>query len=421
MRKPHGLPTTAAGRPAAAAVEWRGVERAGQSFVCPTVACGGCALTPFEDSGTLVCHACGRSYPLIEGQLPVLTPEPERHLACEAIRLGGELDWLRDQAARLSAGGRRFPRRAADQERIREALASAANLLEQILDGLLACVGRRALVEAAARPTAMDTTAYRARRLGTLLRRDFGGEPESELEVRTLTEAVKAELRRDGARPERILVLGCGVGRLAEELAAAGSGVCAIDLSAVLLTAAVRMRMRPLQACDLQTRNARHAAGQAHLFTARHTTTPGTRGPVEYAVADATAMPFRDASWPTVVSVYFTDVVPLSRLLPEVRRVMEPGGRFIHVGPLGYHFNDPAEHLSAEALLEEMQVSGFAVSPARWVTSTHLRAREALYGGWFENLVFSATRTLSDPAANPPLPPFAVPGTRVSSRVRCRP
>jgi SAM-dependent methyltransferase len=49
-----------------------------------------------------------------------------------------------------------------------------------------------------------------------------------------------------------------------------------------------------------------------------------------------------------VVSIFFTDVIPLSKLLPEVRRVLRPGGRFISVGPLHYHFTDRAEWLTQE-------------------------------------------------------------------------
>jgi carnosine N-methyltransferase len=392
----------------------------GRGLACPLASCRsrGSRLRAAR-SRHLACPTCGRIYPVIDGTLPVVTPDPARHLASEAIRLRRDLDWLRDQAALLSAGARRFPRRAAVHERTREALGKTVSLLEEILDSLLAQVDRRALVEAAARPGAVETGSYGARRLTPLLRRDFGGERESELEVRTLTEAVRTELRRADTPPRRILVLGCGVGRLAEELAADGNDVCAIDLSPVLLTVALQMRVRPLELCDLQTRNARDASAQGYLFTVGQAAPAGAAGQVSYAVADATAMPFEDASWPAVVSVYFTDVVPLSRLLPELWRVLEPRGRFVHVGPLGYHFDDLAEHLSAETLLEELRAGGLAAGPARWVTSTHMRARNALNAGWFENLVFSATRTVAAPMADPALPPFTSPGAR-AAQVPCR-
>ena len=71
---------------------------------------------------------------------------------------------------------------------------------------------------------------------------------------------------------------------------------------------------------------------------------------IDYVIADALSLPIPDASLEAVVSIFFTDVIPLSRLLPEVRRVLRPGGRFISVGPLVYHFEDKAEWLTQEEM-----------------------------------------------------------------------
>jgi ubiquinone/menaquinone biosynthesis C-methylase UbiE len=71
---------------------------------------------------------------------------------------------------------------------------------------------------------------------------------------------------------------------------------------------------------------------------------------IDYVIADALLLPIPDASLEAVVSIFFTDVIPLSRLLPEVRRVLRPGGRFISVGPLVYHFEDKAEWLTQEEM-----------------------------------------------------------------------
>jgi SAM-dependent methyltransferase len=161
----------------------------------------------------------------------------------------------------------------------------------------------------------------------------------------------------------------------------------------VLLTAVQLLRKGPLSVCDLTTRNASDAASQAHFFEARARPTGARRvPPVRYAVADATALPFADRSWPLVVSAYFTDVLPLSRLLPELWRVLAPGGRFVHVGPLGYHFDDLAEHLPADELVDAFRFAGFEVGPRRWMTSTHHRLPGSLFTGSFENLVFTARR-----------------------------
>jgi len=357
----------------------------------------------------LACAACGEIYPLLLGELPVLAPQSSRHLAGEAIRLRRDLSWFQQQRSLLAAGERRFPRRAQTQERIRIALGRTSECFVEILAMLVSHVDRAAVVEVAAQPLP-DTGAYGARRICSLLRRDFGGEPEGEEEVGSLVQAIFGQLEAVHRTGDRVLVLGCGAGRLAEELAATGFAVTAIDLSAVLLSAALMLRTRPLDLCDVQTRNARDAARQAEAFTARHRPLAAPASPraarVRYAVADATAMPFVDESWPVVVSVYFTDVVPLSRLLPDVWRVLQPRGHFIHVGPLGYHFDDPAEHLAADELLDAFRFGGFDVGPTRWLPGTYHKAPGSLCVSSFDNLVFSARKARRRLRVDPPAPPF---------------
>jgi hypothetical protein len=108
----------------------------------------------------------------------------------------------------------------------------------------------------------------------------------------------------------------------------------------------------------------------------------------------------------SIFSVYFTDVVPLSRLLPEIWRLLEVGGTFVHVGPLGYHFDDVNEHLSAEALIERFRAAGFEVSAPRWLTTTHYAARESLYHAHVDNMAFTARKSGAVLQREHPRPPF---------------
>ena len=226
----------------------------------------------------------------------------------------------------------------------------------------------------------------------------------------SLATAVLDETSRLGLRHQPVLVIGCGVGRIAEELAATGVNVTAVDLSATLLAARALMGQGTLEACDVQTRNAQSVTAQVHEVSARSRTLCGADVQVRYAVADATAMPFADRSWPVVVSVYFTDVVPPSRLFPEAWRVLAPGGAFIHVGPLGYHFDDLSEHVCASELLEQLGEHGFEVSGTRFMSGTHHRIPGSLHTSVFDNLVFSARRPGATAAfyTPPPRAPFTL-------------
>ena len=73
-------------------------------------------------------------------------------------------------------------------------------------------------------------------------------------------------------------------------------------------------------------------------------------------------------------------MLPLSVLLPEVFRVLEPGGVFIHYGPLQYHFSDMHECYSAEALRTYFHDHGLVLLNELWDQGQHLQG--ALFNNW---------------------------------------
>jgi len=91
-----------------------------------------------------------------------------------------------------------------------------------------------------------------------------------------------------------------------------------------------RATRREVRLFEINERIAYDLAGLARPITA----SAKSSAPIDYCVADARQMPFADASLDLVVSAFFTDVVPLSALLREVRRVLAPEGPS-SIRPLG--------------------------------------------------------------------------------------
>jgi SAM-dependent methyltransferase len=100
-----------------------------------------------------------------------------------------------------------------------------------------------------------------------------------------------------------VLEVGCGIGTLLADMAAAGYTCAAIDRSPQMV-AATRDRLR------------------------RHHIPPAV---ASVRQADIRALPFADAAFDSVVSTFPTDYIADPRTITEIARVLRPGGRFVVV------------------------------------------------------------------------------------------
>jgi SAM-dependent methyltransferase len=100
-----------------------------------------------------------------------------------------------------------------------------------------------------------------------------------------------------------VLEVGCGIGTLLADMAAAGYTCAAIDRSPQMVAAA-RARLR------------RH-----HIPPERATARQ----------ADVRALPFADTAFDSVVSTFPTEYIADPRALEEIARVLRPDGRFVVV------------------------------------------------------------------------------------------
>jgi hypothetical protein len=91
------------------------------------------------------------------------------------------------------------------------------------------------------------------------------------------------------------------------------------------------------------------------------------RGAVERffpLIANGLALPFAPQSFDTIVTPWFTDLVPPDHRdwVTNVRRFLRDGGRWVNYGPLLYPPSRPAAcRFSREELLELVELAGFEV------------------------------------------------------------
>jgi SAM-dependent methyltransferase len=162
-----------------------------------------------------------------------------------------------------------------------------------------------------------------------------------------------------------------------------------MDLSPVMIASYCLLERDPLSFSLVGTRNAYHPGDQA-IHVDLSPPAPSDRSGMTCVLGDATTMPVPDHSCDAVVSVYTTDAIPLSSLLPELRRVLKPTGRFIHVGPLGYHFPDVANHLACSELPGAFAQAGLRLHELSHLRAPHCANARNLYTAVFDNLCFWA-------------------------------
>ncbi len=192
------------------------------------------------------------------------------------------------------------------------------------------------------------------------LERDWSQQPRAQLEISNLMSIVQKAVKHCSG--EHAVVLGAGMGRLATELKAHHKQVTAIENSLGQIAQFYALLQQPNHFWRVNTINTRKdndllkkvnlQIPKALLADAKS---------VDYIWADACNSPLADRSVDVLYSIYFSDVVPLTKLLAESKRLLTEGGCFVHLGPLHYHFSDITQHYSLETFCAQLVQHGFVL------------------------------------------------------------
>jgi SAM-dependent methyltransferase len=229
------------------------------------------------------------------------------------------------------------------------------------------------------------------------LKRDWSGLEEDEIQFQQLMSALNAPLACCTLPLDRVLVLGAGLGRIAVALRHQFKQVYATDLSFSMMNGLHQlMQDKPIPFYEINYGNIRekdavavkHTASNQAILSKDSTAT----GTLHYFVSDVLQSPFANESLPYILSVYFTDVLPIRLLLPEIERLLQPLGYFIHLGPLGYGNTKQADRYSCEEIKSYLTDQGFKIVYEDFVTTNHLDSKSVLSHTHFNNWIFVAQK-----------------------------
>lgn len=304
------------------------------------------------------CLPCRTDYPTIGG-IPWLMPEPRMALVEWRGRLHHLLTSYTAEAARQrialeSAGLGPLTRR-----RLQHVAAALEDQAVRVRE-LMQPIGADKRGEAHAVHVALGTELPLSQGLSSYyanLHRDWCWGDE---ENRASAAAVLAGLP-GGWRPERMLVIGAGAGRLAFDLHASlgPTLTVALDFNPLFLLAAQRLlagNAIELYEFPIAPRTiADHA-----LLRTLSAPQPAAAG-LELLLADASAPPFQPASFDLVLTPWFVDVAgePVARVAARANGLLQTGGFWVNHGSLAFAESAPADAVSLEELLEQLPAAGF--------------------------------------------------------------
>jgi SAM-dependent methyltransferase len=207
--------------------------------------------------------------------------------------------------------------------------------------------------------------------------RDWAGLEGGESEIKAITQQLVRSINQKFEEIDRsvpMLFLGAGMGRIASEVSAQiGTKVFAVDNSLTMAHLFGKISRQDVRFFEINLKNAMGASDIVVEHSASMTVLKNRPSNVQFLIGDATQLPFDNQSISCVVSVFFTDVVPLPMLIKELKRVLKPGGLFIHFGPLEYHHEDVRFMYSLEEILSIFENQGFATTSPKNFTLPHCR------------------------------------------------
>lgn len=224
--------------------------------------------------------------------------------------------------------------------------------------------------------------------------RDWSQTESTEEEIKIIFNYISREI---SDLNDNVLVLGAGLARLALEFKKVYKNVYAIDLSYEMPALLEEISKNSLEFNYYLPKNYSDIDNSPLNIKidkefVKYTIDNHIDSTFEYFVCDVTKLPFINSSFQTIISCYFTDVLPLKSYFYELDRVLQIGGSFIHFGPLDYHFDDVNSVLSVNEIKSFFEKRGYEVELYPSLELEHIqieiKGRKNIYTNWF----FKATK-----------------------------
>lgn len=370
----------------------------------PLLACPRCDA-PLQD---LRCGACRVDFPERDG-VAWLFADPQATMTEWRNRWQMALARLAQQADQAKAAAKRADSDLARQRlnKLVDGCARQRSLLADRLQSLRLSDSANLETLLALRtrlPTHQGLTTYE----GNLFRDWCWGDEEN----RASLAEVHAALGHH--RPQRMLVLGAGAGRLAYDLHQRMRPSVTIALDNNPLFAGTLARIADGESVTLVEFPLAPASADA-VAIERTLQAPEPAAPNFHVIlADGLRAPFRSGAFDTVITPWFLDVVaePPAQVVPRLNRLLSDGGVWLNHGSQAFSHADPAHCLSLAELIELAEQSGYAEVTTHESELPYLNCPDSRHGRLERVVTLRASkrRDVKQPPRHQSLPEWIVSG-----------
>ncbi|MGE8553003.1 MAG: methyltransferase domain-containing protein [Chryseobacterium jejuense] len=229
------------------------------------------------------------------------------------------------------------------------------------------------------------------------LKRDWSYLPESEKELHIIITAVKNLIDKHSDHLENVFFIGSGTGRFAYEFSKLlSANIYCSDLSYRMMYFFNEiLNKRAIQLMEINESNIYDINDSCipHIIEKKDVLSGGNIIPF---ISDVKSLPLRSESMSLLLSIYFIDVMNVESYIQELYRVLEPGGLFINLGPVGYPYDNFVHKLLPAEIKKVFINFDFEIIDEEFVETPYMSSDKHLSTIIHKNWAFVARKKVNN-------------------------
>lgn len=328
---------------------------------------------------SLDCSRCKVNYPIIKDLFPILIKDSKKYLVKYIYK-------IEDEIIRLNNLSQSY-----NDKQITKIISNDIEQLESIKLTIIKFIAIEDVLKHEKKTEGIGYFNFKE-----YLIRDWSNSNDSEKELLDIITPLRQEINNHVLKGKIALIPGCGLGRISYELSDIFSQIYSFDISLTMINMlnevkANRKKLRIYSTKNNLTEKHKYKDFDIDIKKILSKQKKKNINRVVDFVGDSKNIPLPNNSVDAIISVYFSDVIPMNEYLEEFTRVLKPNGVFIHFGPLDYHFNDISQHHSLDTFFSNLEEKGFSINKNYQLVQT-LNSNNSLNIKGYSNILFSAIK-----------------------------